>query len=355
MTILGTRPEIIKLSPLLPLLDKHFQNIIVHTGQHYSYELDKIFFEEIKLRKPDYHLNVGSGTQAYQTGMMMIGIEEIALKEKPELIIVQGDTNTTLAGALVAAKLHIPLAHIEAGYRSGNVRMPEEINRIITDRFSRYLFVGIEEGMEHLKQEGINHAGVFLTGNTALDALRRNEKHATEAILHTLLVQKEKYVLVTVHRADNTEENNLQEIVKALNCLAEKITLVFPLHPRTKNALDLFNVSLSSKIKVIEPVGYLDCIALMKHARFVMTDSGGIQEESVGLNIPCLVLRNETEAIQLVKMGKTILASNQSAKIIDFAKKLLLDSELQKIKMRPCPNDLGVAERIVSILKKELA
>ena len=247
MTILGTRPEIIKLSPLLPLLDKHFQQIIVHTGQHYSYELDKIFFEEIKLREVNYQLNVGSGTQAYQTGMMMIGIEEAALKEKPDLILVQGDTNTSLASTLVAVKLGIPLAHIEAGYRSGNLHMPEEVNRIATDRFSRYLFVGIKEGMDNLHREGIAHSGIFLVGNTALDALRRNEKHADNStILRKLNLEERKYVFVTVHRAENTEEENLKNIVTGLNNIADKILLVLPLHPRTKAALERFKIDRKS-------------------------------------------------------------------------------------------------------------
>lgn len=356
MTVLGTRPEIIKLSPVLPLLDKHFQNIIVHTGQHYSYEMDKIFFEEITLRAPDYYCNVGSGTQSYQTGTMMIMIEEIAVKEKPDLILVQGDTNTTLAGALVAAKLNIPLAHIEAGYRSGNLRMPEEVNRIITDRFSRYLFVGIEEGMKNLKKEGIAHTRCYLVGNTALDALRRNIPLATEGILSKIGVEKAKYVLVTVHRAENTEEENLRNIVEALNILSEQATIVFPIHPRTKQAMHKYSLSFPATVKAIDPGGYLEFITLMKNARFIMTDSGGVQEESVELNVPCLVLRNETEAIHLVKAGKTKLVGNTQEGILKKAKKLWKsDTTIQKMKAKPFIGEYGVAEKIVEILVKELA
>lgn len=356
IVILGTRPEIIKLSPMIPLLEKQFQLIIVHTGQHYSYNMDKLFFEELKLPEPKYKLEVGSGSHAYQTGTMMMKIEEVCLKEKPDLILVQGDTNSTLSGTLVAAKLSIPLAHIEAGYRSFNIKMPEEINRIISDRFSEYLFVGDETGVKNIQQEGINNNKIYLVGNTAIDALRRNEKLSSDSILSKLSLKKEGYVLVTFHRAGNTDDpSNLRNIVDALNYLSQKMRFVFPIHPRTKEALEKNDLSLSPNILIIEPVGYLDMISLMKYPRFIMTDSGGIQEESAELNIPCLVLRDETEAVEILNAGKTRLATTETEKIIQCGESLInCDHEIEKIKNCTYIGKVGVAEKIAEILNNKI-
>lgn len=354
VTIFGTRPEIIKLSPVIPLLDEAFTHVLIHTGQHYSYNMDKLFFEEMKLRDPDYQLNVGSGSHAFQTGTMMIEIEKIVLQEKPDLILVQGDTNSTLSGALVAAKMGIPLAHIEAGYRSGNFSMPEEWNRVITDKIGKYLFVGIEEGVKHCQREGISEENVYLVGNTAIDALVQNKELAQEEILQKLGVEKEKYALVTFHRADNTAGESLQNITMALNEISEKIPIVFAIHPRTKKAIGEAGIELSEKIHIIDPPGYLDFISLMQHALYIMTDSGGIQEESVELNVPCLILRNETEATNFVEIGKNILTTTQKDKIVELGMKLCDPTEVNRIKAIPFEGKKGVARQIVEILKKEL-
>lgn len=356
ITILGTRPEIIKLSPLIPLLDQNFQQIIIHTGQHYSYNMDKIFFEEMRLRAPDYMLNVGSGMHAQQTGKMMIEIEKIVLAEKPDLILVQGDTNTTLAGALVAAKMHVPLAHVESGSRSHNLRMPEEINRIITDKLSQFLFTNDDGCVQNLLHDGIDPRTIHVVGNTALDAVRINEQYAKEGILSQLHISREGYVLVTIHRAENTEDAaTLNEIVTALNYISSRIQLVFPLHPRTKKALDQYGASLSPAIKVIEPTGYLEFIALMKNALFIMTDSGGILRESAVLNVPGLILRNEVEATEVLRAGKIRLTSTKSGNIIKHANALLDDpSEIKRIKSLPHDSAYDISQKIVSVLCKEL-
>ncbi|PIN73351.1 UDP-N-acetylglucosamine 2-epimerase (non-hydrolyzing) [Candidatus Woesearchaeota archaeon CG10_big_fil_rev_8_21_14_0_10_45_16] len=354
ITVFGTRPEIIKLSPVISLLDECSDHILVHTGQHYSYNLDRLFFEEMHLRNPDHQLNVGSGTPAYQVGTIMMKVEEILLKERPDLVLVQGDTNSTLAGALAAVKSGIPLGHIESGYRSGNLQMAEEINRIITDRLSRYLFVGTQEGMENLHREGVE-GKMFLVGNTAIDALRKNETLADEKVLVQHSLTSDGYILVTVHRAENTEEKNLSSIVNSLNKLAEMTTVVFPIHPRTRKMIETFQLSLSAKITVIESTGYLEFISLMKNAAFIMTDSGGIQEESVELNVPCLILRNETETMDLVNAGKTILTTTDKDRIFSIASSLLESKEKrEEIKNRPFSGKSGVAQKIVEILLREL-
>ena len=356
LTIFGTRPEIIKLSPVIPLIDKYFKQILVHTGQHYSYNMDKLFFEEIKLRDPDFNLSVGSGSHGYQTGTIMMKIEPIIEREHPDLLLVQGDTNSTLAGALIAAKSGIPLAHIESGYRSGDISQPEEINRIIADRLAHFAFAGNDDCEKNLIREGIPKNRIYNVGNTAIEALRRNEKFASKDILEKMGVSNSKYVLVTFHRAGNTDnEANLVNICRALNSIAEKITIIFPIHPRTKKALKTKDVHLDEKIKIVEPLGYLEFITLMKCARFIMTDSGGIQEEAVELNIPCLILRNETEATDLVKAGKNVLATTETINIVSRAERLIKDdSEVERIKKIKIDAKKGVSERIVRILHEKM-
>ena len=356
ITVLGTRPEIIKLSPLIPLLDKHFTQILVHTGQHYSYNMDELFFTEIKVRDPDYKLHIGSATPAAQTGKIMVELEKVCVLEKPDLILVHGDTNSTLAAALVAAKLHIPLAHTEAGYRSFNRKMPEEINRVVTDQLAQYLFAGTEECVANLRCEGIADENIFLVGNTAIDALRQNELHSTDKILAKLGLEKKKYTFVTFHRAENTDDITcLTNIASALNTISVSIPLVLSLHPRTKQALAKHKITFSPTIQAIEPVGYLDCVSLMKSALFIMTDSGGIQEEAVELNVPCLILRNETEATELVKAGKNVLATTNYDQIVKLAINLIQNpAEIQNIKEKPFKGKKGVTQKIAEILSKEL-
>lgn len=352
-TILGTRPEIIKLSPVIPSLDKKFDHILIHTGQHYSSRLSDIFFKDLNLRVPDYNVHVGSGSHGYQVGTMLIKIEEIIKKEKPDAVIVQGDTNTTLAGALVASKLNIKLIHIEAGCRCGNRKLPEEINRIVTDHCSDILVAIDDESYENLIKEGIDKKKIFLTGNTSVEALLRNKKFADKCgTLEKLNLKKEKYAVVTVHRAENTKKENLTGIIKALNEISKLVDIVFPIHPRSKKAIYDTNIKIYRKVKLIEPMGYLDFIKLLSNSRFVMTDSGGVQEEAVELNVPCLVLRNETELNEFVRLGKTILGGNSTEKILEASKKIMKNYEIiKKIKIS---SKKEVSGEIIKIIEDKL-
>src|SRR3989344_1018607 len=353
ITILGTRPEIIKLSPLIPILDRDFEHKVIHTGQHYDYNMDEIFFEELKLRKPEYPLRIGSHSAGKQTGLMLEKIEEVLLREKPNLVIVQGDTNTVLAGSLAAVKLHIPLMHIEAGCRSFNRNMPEEINRVVADHIANYLISPDDKSTHNLQVEGIPVDKIFPLGSTAFDAsLRNKELVDVNAILSSLGLSVEKFVVVTIHRAENTDNvASLKEIVAGLNAVSEKIQVVFPIHPRTRKILEQNDLKLNISIKIIEPQSYLSFLALLSSCKFCMSDSGGIQEEALVFNKPCLILRNETEWMRLVEAGKNILVGVSAAKIINTAEKLLDEKELQKIKELKSPYSYGASSKIVELIK----
>src|SRR3989338_164158 len=332
-TILGTRPEITKLSPLIPLLEGISEHILIHTGQHYDYAMDQVFFKELQLRTPTYNLHIGSQAQGKQTAMILEKVEEILQKEKPSLVIVEGDTNTAPAASLAAAKLHLPLMHIEAGCRSFNRNMPEEINRIIADHLATYLIAPDEVSVENLRQEGITK-NVFMLGSTMFDAIVRNKQFINETeISRQFGLEKDKFVLVTLHRAENTDRvENLQQITASLNQLAEETTLIFPIHPRTKKALQEYKITLNPKIRVLEPQPYLTFLGLLSSCLFCMIHSGGIQEEALVCNKPCLIVRNETEWIRIVKAGKNILVGTQEEKIVSTALSLLQqESELQRI------------------------
>jgi UDP-N-acetylglucosamine 2-epimerase (non-hydrolysing) len=356
-TILGTRPEITKLSPLIPLLDTEFEHILIHTGQHYDYEMDKVFFEELNLRNPDYMLNVGSNTQAKQTAEMMIGIEKVLLKEKPDIFIVFADTNTPLAGGLVATKLNIPLIHLEAGCRSFNREMPEEINRIVCDHCADYLLAPDNNAKENLLKEGLSENKIKVVGSTAIEASLRNIMISEQKskILEYLNIEKEKYVVVTIHRAENT--NNLtilKDLIESINIISEKIIVVFPLHPRTKKLLEKNDLTLHDTIKVIEPQSYLNMLKLLNNCLFVMSDSGGIQEEAAAFNTPCLILRNETEWTYLTDIGKNLLLGTNKDKIIEKTKSLLDNREIIN-HMNHINLDLNieVSKKIVEEIKNE--
>jgi len=354
-TIFGTRPEIIKLSPLIPLLDREFNQILVHTGQHYSYKMDKIFFEDLGLRDSDYTLNIGSGTHAQQTGKMIIKLEEVFLDEKPDIVLVQGDTNSTLAGALAASKLQIPVVHVEAGCRSFDRRMPEEINRIIVDNISDYLFAPDENAYNILTNtECIRSEKVYLVGNTSVDACKQViEMFNNESLLEYSL-EKGNYILFTLHRQENTTYDELREILMALNIIADRIKVLFPVHLRTRKVIAANNIDINDNVILTDPVGYKDFIGLMINSKFVMTDSGGIQEEAVVLNVPCLILRENTEWMVYVEMGKNIIAGTHYQKIVDIVNDLLNNEiKIDKIKQIKVPVNEGASEAIVSVLKKE--
>ena len=316
-SIVGARPNFIKCAPLSRELRKEFSEVIIHTGQHYDYEMNKVFFDELKIPEPDYHLGVGSGNHGEQTGEMLKRTEEVLIKEKPDLVLVFGDTNTTLAGALAAVKLHIKIGHIEAGLRSFDKRMPEEINRVLADLCSDLLFCPTETAVENLKREGIKK-GVYLTGDVMVDALKENIKIAEKKskILEELELTQKEYYLATLHRAENTDDfKKLKNIVDAF-CEIED--LVFPCHPRTEKCLKDFGLwnGLVKKVKVIKPVGYLDMLILEKHAKKILTDSGGVQKEAYIFKVPCITLRENTEWVETIEDGWNVLVGADKERIV---------------------------------------
>lgn len=315
LTVIGARPQFIKAAAVSNKIRKNHQEILVHTGQHYDSNMSDIFFEELGIPKPDYNLEIGSGNHGYQTGKMLIALEEICIKEKPDMILVYGDTNSTLAGALVGSKLLIPIAHIEAGLRSFNKNMPEEQNRILTDHISKYLFVPSKTAVDNLNKEGITN-GVHNTGDVMFDAINlfKEKAELKSNILSVLGIDSKNYILSTIHRAENTNDiNRLSNIIKALNDSNENIIL--PLHPRTKKFIKDYNITISDRVRIIEPVGYLDMIKLMNHAKKIVTDSGGIQKEAYFLEIPCITMRDETEWMETISNGWNILVGSDVDKI----------------------------------------
>lgn len=349
LNIVGARPQFIKLVPILKAIrDYNSENsgnpikvTVIHTGQHYDYGMSQVFFEELGLPPPDYHLDVGSGTHAYQTGLMLIRIEGVLLKEKPDLVLVYGDTNSTLAGALAAAKLHIPIAHVEAGLRSFNREMPEEINRVLTDHISDLLFCPTETAVRNLDREGITniinggklislemknqtfnfHKPLVLNvGDIMYDALLMYLELAEEksTIIDRLGLRAKEYALATVHRAENTDNiERLEKIWQSLIMLANSgLKVVVPLHPRTRKILSFKSFKLSSNnLLAIEPISYLDMLLLEKNAKVILTDSGGVQKEAFFLKVPCITFRKETEWVETVETGWNILVDSDAEKV----------------------------------------
>jgi len=355
--VFGTRPEIIKLSPVIrAFLKLGVKPLLVHTGQHYDYEMSRVFIEELELPEIDYHLEVGSGTQAEQTGRAMIKIERVLMKERPDVTLVQGDTNTVLAGALASVKLKVPVAHVEAGLRSFDRTMPEEINRILTDHASEVLFPPTEEARKNLEREGITE-NVYVVGNTIVDAVLENSKIAERKsdVLKRLGLRKKDYVVVTAHRSENTDRReNLRKLIEILESLP--LTAVYPLHPRTRTRLKEFGLwdRLNSvdNLIVTEPLGYLDFLKLEKNAFAVLTDSGGIQEEAAVLGVPCLTLRYNTERPETLKVGANVLVGLEKDRVLRYIERLLNEKEFYE-RMANAPNPFGdgkAGERIARIL-----
>lgn len=315
VTVLGARPQFIKASVVTAVFagTPGMEEVVVHTGQHFDPNMSDVFFTELAMPAPRYQLDIHGGSHAEMTGLMLTGIESVLLRERPDAVLVYGDTNSTLAGALAAAKLHIPVAHVEAGLRSFNMRMPEEINRILTDRISRWLFVPTEAAARHLRREGFPEDQICMVGDVMFDvALRHGARvSAEEGILKQLNLKPGGYVLATVHRAENTDAlERLSAIVDALEVMAENIRVVWPLHPRTRAVLLQTGrlEHLSRKVALIEPVGYLDMVQLEKYAALIATDSGGVQKEAFFYGVPCVTLRDETEWMELVESGWNRLA-----------------------------------------------
>ncbi|MBE0685044.1 MAG: UDP-N-acetylglucosamine 2-epimerase (non-hydrolyzing) [Anaerolineaceae bacterium] len=317
LSIVGARPQFVKAAILSRELRKEYTEILVHTGQHYDANMSDVFFQEMEIPKPNYNLNIGSRNHGEQTGAMLKGIEEVLLKEEPDWCLVYGDTNSTLAGALAAVKLHIKVAHVEAGLRSFNRRMPEEINRVLTDHISDLLLCPTQTAVDNLKQEGITK-GVHLVGDVMYEALMwAVEKARTHSsILKDLELAPKNYLLATVHRAENTDDpEQLNNILTAFNQLTE--TLVWPVHPRTQKKLVDLNWQPEKHIILIEPVGYMDMVRLEENARTIITDSGGIQKEAFWLQVPCITLRDETEWVETVESGWNTLTSINQEKILE--------------------------------------
>jgi UDP-N-acetylglucosamine 2-epimerase len=349
LSIVGARPQFIKAAPLSRELRRAFKEVLVHTGQHYDYEMSPLFFKELSIPEPDYNLGIGSGSHAQQTGRMIIDIEKVLTSEKPNLVLVYGDTNSTMAGAIAAAKMCIPVGHVEAGARSFNRGMPEEINRIVADHVSTLLFCSTSESAKNLEREGISK-GVFLTGDVMYDALLSNREIANRKskIIHLLKLKPKNYVYATVHRAENTDKrNNLRNILEAFGASSEKI--VFPVHPRTKKMIKRFRISIPGNIKVIKPVGYLDSLSLQANAKKVLTDSGGMQKEAYFLKVPCITLRNETEWVETVRDGRNILVGSDKLKIIEAIKEFA-----PKGRQHDYFGSGDTAEKIINILRKYL-
>jgi len=318
LTVLGARPQFIKAGSVSREIAKHkdIREIIVHTGQHYDTNMSDIFFEEMRIPKPDYYLGVGGKSHGAMTGEMITKLEEIMLKEKPNVVLVYGDTNSTLAGSISASKLHIPIAHIEAGLRSFNMKMPEEINRILTDRVSKWLFCPTDKAVENLKNEGFDSfdCKIIKSGDVMQDGAMFYKQFAKKPNIEI----KDNFILTTIHRAENTDnENRLKNIFETLNEIAKEKQIILPLHPRTKKIVKKLNVNIEN-LTIIEPVGYLEMVWLINNSEMVITDSGGLQKEAFFFKKPCITLRDETEWIELVENNFNVLAGADKDKILEI-------------------------------------
>ncbi|MEN8191604.1 MAG: UDP-N-acetylglucosamine 2-epimerase (non-hydrolyzing) [Bacteroidota bacterium] len=359
ISVVGARPNFMKVAPLHKAFQRYngkINHIICHTGQHYDEKMSKIFFDDLELPKPDYYLGIGSGSHAEQTAKVMIEFEKILVKENPDLVVVVGDVNSTIACSLTASKLHIKVAHVEAGLRSGDRLMPEEINRVLTDSISDYLFVTEKSGMQNLNIEGVSSDKIFFTGNVMIDSLASYLPKAEHSNVHEQYsLNKGEYVLVTLHRPSNVDI--LEQAVKLkdlLNTISEERKVIFPMHPRTLNNWKNFNLVelLNPNIIITEPIGYIDFLSLTKNAELILTDSGGIQEESTYLGVQCITLRTSTERPITVEEGTNQLLGTDLTKAQSAALEVLSGN----IKHGKVPElwDGKAAERITEILYKKV-
>ena len=323
LNVVGARPNFMKVAPLHRALEEHggFESMIVHTGQHYDDKMSDIFFRQLELPEPDLYLGVGSGSHAQQTARIMTAFEEVVENEAPDLVIVVGDVNSTLACALVATKLHVPVAHVEAGLRSGDRRMPEEINRIVTDSIADLHFVTEQSGVDHLREEGIPEEKIHFVGNLMIDSLVQfREKRHRRRSAKDLGLETGAYVLMTMHRPSNVDHaEGIDQLLTTIERIAAGVPVIFPMHPRTRNRIDQFDQTERMKaianLRVLEPLGYLEFLRLMEGAAVVVTDSGGIQEETTFLGVPCLTLRENTERPVTMEMGTNELMALQPASV----------------------------------------
>jgi len=359
--VLGTRPEIIKMSPVIRACGKRGEDFfLLHTGQHYSYEMDRVFFEELDLPAPAFNLDVGSGSHAVQTGAILAGTEKVLQEEKPDTVLVQGDTNTVLAAALAASKSYVrsggcavKVGHVEAGLRSFDRRMPEEINRVLADHLSEYLFAPTELARQNLTNEGIGDEKIFVTGNTIVDAVHQNLAIARKNTdpVKSMGLSKDGYFLVTLHRQENVDDKRrLAGILDGLFSISAEhgLPMVFPLHPRTEKMIRTFRLKTKG-IRTITPLGFLGFLQLESQARLALTDSGGVQEETCILGVPCVTIRDSTERPETVDAGANIVAGFRPDEIVNAAQQMLT-------RTRSWKNPFGdgkAGERIVGILAKK--
>lgn len=341
--VIGTRPEIIKMAPVIRELQNNRANyFILHTGQHYSYNLDRVFFEQLRLPSAKYNLEVGSGSHAEQTGKILMGVEKVFQTERPEIVLIEGDTNSVFAAALAATKLHISVGHVEAGLRSYDRQMPEEINRILTDHCSDYLFAPTQKAKQILLGEGISEEKIFVTGNTIVDAVYQNLEIArrssklgsskfdvklttSNAERRTLNLEPRNYFLVTLHRQENVDNSaRFASILEGLDRVATEFALpiIYPIHPRSRKMMKHFNLE-PKNLELVEPLDFLSFLQLESNAKLILTDSGGVQEEACILKIPCVTLRDNTERPETLEVGANILAGASSDKILDCVKLML--------------------------------
>jgi UDP-N-acetylglucosamine 2-epimerase (non-hydrolysing) len=352
--VLGTRPEIIKMSPVIRACEnQHVDYFILHTGQHYSYNMDRVFFEQLGLPEATYNLDVGSGSHGEQTGKILSGVEQVLQNEQPDVVLVEGDTNTVLAGALAASKLHIRVGHVEAGLRSYDRQMPEEINRVLTDHCSDYLFAPTENARQILLGEGISEEKIFVTGNTIVDAVYQNLGLANRqrSVLNDLELESHGYFLVTAHRQENVDvKERFDGILTGLELISAEFNMpvIYPIHPRARKMLRHFDLKPDG-LELIEAVDYLSFLQLESQAKVVLTDSGGVQEESCILHVPCVTLRNNTERPETVAVGSNVLAGTTPEKILECT-----GSMVERANEWANPFGDGTAgERIVTILREQ--
>ena len=358
INVVGARPNFMKIAPVQREMTQHgsIKPVLVHTGQHYDDKMSRLFFEDLELPEPDVYLGVGSGTHAQQTAKIMIEFEKVLEREKPDIVLVVGDVNSTAACSLVAAKMGIRIAHVEAGLRSFDRDMPEELNRIVTDALSDYLFVSERSGLDNLRREGISEQKVHFVGNVMIDSLVYFMRKAEQSrILDQLALENQSFALITLHRPSNVDvKQSFAALLDAFAVLEKEIRIVFPIHPRSRKRLHEFGLEARAgrmqNLLLLDPIGYLDFMQLMRRAKFVLTDSGGIQEETTYLGIPCLTMRENTERPVTIDVGTNILIGSDAQRVVTEARKILEG----KVKNGGIPElwDGRAAGRIVDILSR---
>jgi UDP-N-acetylglucosamine 2-epimerase (non-hydrolysing) len=361
LSIVGARPNLVKIAPLLKAMRSHEQihSVLVHTGQHYDKELSGVFFQQLRIPEPDFNLGVGSGSHSAQTAEILRKIEPVLLEQRPDVVLVVGDVNSTVAAALAAAKLGIPIAHVEAGLRSFDRSMPEEINRVVTDALADYLFVTEADGVENLRHEGRPRERIYLVGNVMIDALQQflpiaQKSRIADELGLTEMGKPVPFCVLTLHRPSNVDSLEvLGKLLQAIHRVADQLIVVFPVHPRTRLRLLQLKTNSHPRLRVINPLGYLEFLSLLSCARLVLTDSGGIQEETTGLGVPCLTLRETTERPVTVTVGTNYLVG-QNANAIESAFREILSGRGKKAR-QPDFWDGQTADRIVNILLRELS